>query len=181
MRIKGLILAAIMVVAMAVPASAQFRFGPKVGITMSELHFNKGDFDSKNRTGLTAGLMTEFTVPVIGLGFDASLMYARHSEKRDYIDIPVNLKYKIGLPVISHILTPFVTTGPDFYVPVNKFDGKKNFSTSWNFGLGVTLINHIQVAASYGFGISKTAEFDDEGSKINGKDRCWTITAAYLF
>ncbi|MCM1094271.1 MAG: porin family protein [Lachnospiraceae bacterium] len=178
MRIKGIILAAIMIIAMAVPASAQFRFGPKVGITVSELHFSKSVFNEGNRTGFTGGLMTEFTVPIIGLGFDASVMYARHSEKRDYIDIPVNLKYKFGLPVIGKIITPFLTTGPSFSVLVKDLSGAKNFSTSWNFGLGVALVNHIQVAASYGFGISKAAYVEDAGS---GKDRCWTITAAYLF
>ena len=57
MRIKGIILAAIMVVAMAIPASAQFRFGPKVGITVSELHFSKSDFNEGNRTGFTLSLI----------------------------------------------------------------------------------------------------------------------------
>ncbi len=177
MRIKGLFLAAIMVIAMAVPASAQFRFGPKVGIAVSELHFNKSTFKDDNRTGFTGGLMTEFTVPIIGLGFDASVLYARHSGKRDNIDIPINLKYKFGLPVVSKIITPFVTTGPNFSILTKDLEGAKNFSTSWNFGLGVALINHIQVAASYGFGISKA--YSEDG--VTGKDRCWTITAAYLF
>ena len=187
MRIKGIILEAIMVVAMAIPASAQFRFGPKVGITVSELHFSKSDFNEGNRTGFTGGLMTEFTVPVIGIGFDASAMYARHNSKggyhRDYITVPINLKYKFGLPVIGKIITPFLTTGPGFSFLLNDPEYAKSVNVDWNFGLGVTLINHIQVAASYGFGISKAAKIAgvDGAKSIDGKDRCWTITAAYLF
>lgn len=186
MRIKGIILAAIMVVAMVVPASAQFRFGPKVGMTVSELHFNESTFNTGNRTGFTGGLMAEFTVPIIGIGFDASAMYARHSSKgfnRDYVTVPVNLKYKFGLPVVGKIITPFLTTGPGFSFLVNDLKGAKNVNIDWNFGLGVTLINHVQIAASYGFGISKAAKLAgvDSAKAIEGKDRCWTITAAYLF
>ena len=109
--IKGFILAAVMVFA-AMPVSAQFRIGPRVGVAVNDLHFNKSVFDGDNRAGFTAGVMTEFTVPVIGLGFDLSAMYVRRSAKwmdgenivkdnRDYIDVPLNLKWKIGVPVIG--------------------------------------------------------------------------------
>lgn len=181
MKIKGIILAAIMVMAMALPSSAQFRFGPKVGLNISELHFNKSAFDSKNRAGFNAGLMTEFTVPIIGIGFDASAMYSRRNSEngyhRDYLSVPVNLKYKFGIPVISHIITPFLTTGPGFDFLLNDPDGAKSMNVDWNFGIGVALINRIQIAASYGFGISKAYKTDG----AEAKDRCWTITAAYLF
>ena len=87
----------------AMTASAQFRFGVKAGVNVNSLHFNKDVFESDNQTGFTGGLMTEFTVPVIGVGFDLSAMYVRRNakfmeenniatDKRDYIEIPLNLK-----------------------------------------------------------------------------------------
>ena len=42
----------------------------------------------------------------------------------------------------------------------------------------------IQVGASYGFGLTKAVEMvtdDVNAAGIEGKNRYWTITAAYLF
>ena len=183
--------------AAVVPAQAQFKWGIKAGVAVNSLKFNKDVIDSDNRTGFTGGLMADFTVPVIGLGFDASLLYAARSvefaegdgqgtisKRRSYIDIPVNLKYKIGLPGIGRLITPFLTTGPDFSFLVSKENidaaySSKRFDFAWNVGAGVQFVNHVQIAASYGFGLTKSASGDK--SLYSGKNRCWTITAAYLF
>lgn len=196
--IKTILLAVVMLAGMSVPAAAQFRFGIRAGMAINDLHLSKEALtDSKNRAGFTGGVMAEFTVPVIGVGLDASVMYMRRvgewektevSNSRDYIAVPINLKWKIGLPVVSHIITPFLTTGPEFDFlcskeVVNNMKNKK-CDVSWNFGLGVELIKHIQVAASYGFGITNAMEFVGTGvdaANVRGKDRFWTVTAAYLF
>ena len=60
----------------------------------------------------------------------------------------------------------------------------KSFVTSWDVGLGVELVKHLQIQASYGIGITdafKYVNMEKEGTEIKGKDRCWTVTAAYLF
>lgn len=204
MKLFKSIVAAVIVAAgvCAAPASAQFRIGPKVGINVSKLHLNSSTFDSENRAGFNAGLMTEFTVPVLGIGFDASVMYVRRNDRfmgeyegekgtlnthRDYIDIPINFKWKIGVPVISSIVKPFLTTGPSFAFLTSKrsFEEFKNkkCDVAWNFGLGVELLKHVQVAASYGIGINKSVEAisNNQTSDIAGKNRYWTVTAAYLF
>lgn len=187
-------------VASVVPVQAQFRIGPRVGVAVNKFAFNKDVFDSDNRAGFTGGLMAEFTVPLIGVGVDASVMYARRSlsyeyvndnisKHLDYIDIPVNLKYKLGIPVLSKVLKPYFTTGPDFAFLVS---GKKVFNDlkgkscdiSWNFGFGLEFLNHLQIGANYGFGINKavkTVGITDNVQPIEGKTHCWTITAAYLF
>ena len=124
MAVLALALAAV------VPAQAQFRIGPRVGVAVNKFSFNKELLNSDNRAGFTGGLMVEFTVPIVGIGLDASVMYARRSlhtvtaldnegiadgnttisKHLDYIDIPVNLKYKLGLPVLSKIVKPYFTT-----------------------------------------------------------------------
>ena len=38
------------------PSSAQISFGPKVGICVNELHFNKDVLNTANRTGFTGGV-----------------------------------------------------------------------------------------------------------------------------
>lgn len=201
--IKTLLLAIVMVAGMSIPAAAQFHIGPRVGITVNQLHLDKKIYDAENRTGFTGGLMAEFTVPIIGIGVDASVMYVRREgvnkwvedgepfvekNNRNYIGVPINLKWKIGIPAVGHIITPFLTTGPEFDFLCSKSTiedmKRKKCDVSWNFGLGVELLKHVQVAASYGFGINNAVKYVDsefDSVDVKGKDRFWTITAAYLF
>ncbi|MCC8038692.1 MAG: PorT family protein [Bacteroidales bacterium] len=193
-------LVALVVALMAVaPAAAQFRIGPKVGFTTNKLHLDKSGLDSENRTGFTGGLMAEVGVPIVGLCFDASLMYVRRSFEytadnitkeynRDYFEIPVNIKYKFQIIGVEKIIKPYIFTGPSFAFLCSKksMDALKNksFDCSWNFGIGVELISHLQIQGSYGLGITKSVEsnLDTNGNSIySGKDRFWTVTAAWLF
>lgn len=186
--------------ASSMPASAQFKFGPKVGLTVNDLHFNKSVVDADNQTGWTAGLMTEFTVPVIGLGFDLSAMYVRRNTKflvennlskdnRDYIEIPLNLKYKFSLPIVSKILVPYLGVGPSVSFLTSRRNienAYKNKSVDWamNFGFGVQLLSHLDINARYGLGLTKAVRAVDSSldkAGIEGKNRYWTISLAYLF
>lgn len=198
---KLFITLAIVAIAMvsAVSAEAQFRFGLKAGVAVNSLHFNESTFDASNRAGFTGGAMVEFTAPVIGVGFDLSLMYVRRntrwleeneitSDNRDYIDIPLNFKWKFNIPLINKVVRPFALTGPTFSILTsgrNIGDTWRNrkFDTSWNFGAGVELLSHLQVAASYSVGMTKALKtIGVTGtSDINGHNRYWTVTAAYLF
>ncbi len=192
---------AIVAFATSMPAASQFRFGLKAGVAINSLKFTsaeefKGSFNTDNRAGFVGGAMVEFTVPVIGVGVDASLLYV-HREvksstdniKRDYIDIPINLKYKFSIPVIDNVLRPFVTTGPSFAFLASKKgidEALENKTTdiAWNFGFGVELLKHVQVAASYGLGLTNTLKAVGtvtNGEKIEGKNKYWTVTAAYIF
>ncbi len=186
-------------VASAFTASAQFRFGLKAGVAINSLHFNSEAFDADNRAGFTAGAMMEFTVPVVGLGFDLSAMYVRRNsqwlennnltkDNRDYIDIPLNLKWKINVPLINNIVRPYLLTGPTFsFLTSAKSAGEawtnKKFDTSWNFGFGAELVKHVQLTASYSIGMTKALKtIGATGtSNIDGHNRYWTVTAAYLF
>lgn len=184
------------------PAYSQFSFGPRIGVAVNDLKFNQDILNASNRAGFTGGLTAQFMIPMVNLGFDASVMYVHRSadvsldivdqigniipqnEGRDYIDIPINLKYMIGLPVVGKIVSPYIFTGPSFSFLVNKQaaeDAWKNKSVdiAWNVGAGVQLFSHLQVGASYGWGITKAVT--DRTEKIEGKNRYWTITAAYLF
>lgn len=210
MKIKQILIAVALIATVAVPATAQFKFGPRLGVAINNLHFSskqdavKDLISTDNRAGFTGGLMAEFTAPVIGIGVDASLMYVRRSVKtidsedhpnvdnkvlkRDYFEIPINLKYKFSLPVAGNAVSPFLTTGPSFAFATSKEAIKEAYKNkavdvAWNIGLGVEFVKHLQIAASYGFGISKslTKYVGLNDTDVEGKTRCWTITAAYLF
>lgn len=210
MKAIKLMIAVAVLAACALPASAQFRIGPRIGTEVNSMSLDKTVFNNDNRAGFTGGVQVEFTVPLIGVGFDASLMYvhrvtnstlvnnssstsdsfvgAESFKSRDYIEIPVNLKYKFGLPVIGKVFTPYIFTGPSFAFLTSKKAitaayENKSVDVAWNAGIGIQLIEHLQISASRGFGLTKSivklAGID--GQKIDGKNNYWTITAAWLF
>ena len=185
----------------AVPAQAQFHFGIKAGLDVDRLSINSKLFDSDNRAGFTGGVMIEFTAPIINLGFDLSALFVRRNSQfmvannivkndRDYFEIPLNLKYKLEVPAIARVITPFVTTGPSVAFLTSRKHIEKAYKNNeidvaWNFGFGVELFRKVQLAASYGLGLTKALEnvpgISISGADIEGKNRYWTVTAAYLF
>jgi len=210
-KFKTLLALIVLVAASAIPAAAQFRWGPRVGVEVNKMSLNTDVFNNYNRAGFTGGLQAEFTVPIVNIGFDLSVMYCHRISQsdpisntgsadtdaalesgrlrnRDYIEIPLNFKYKLGLPVIGKVFTPYVFTGPSVAFLTSKkaiTEAYKNKSVdvAWNFGLGVQLVSHLQVSASYGLGLTKSIETISsfQGQKIEGKNKYWTITAAWLF
>lgn len=191
-------------------ANAEFRFGIKAGLNVNNLHLNdpKQIFDKDNGTGWTAGVMTEFQVPLIGLCFDLSLMYTRMNTDFDeiypsqpgndllanqlnlgknFIEIPLDIKYKISLPVVGNIISPYIFTGPAFAFKLDKntfqYFKSKTCQVAWNVGLGLQLVKHLQIGASYGFGLNNVANFTGlvNAEQVKVKNNYWTITAAYLF
>lgn len=186
--------------AVAFSGSAQVRIGPRVGINTNKLSFDSELFDASNRVGYNAGLELEVMIPAVNLGFDLSVMYVRRNAQflkdnnltdidNDYIEIPLNLKYKIGLPIVGNIVSPYIFTGPSIAFLTSKEDiqgalKNKKCDFAWNFGVGVQLFKHLQVGASYGLGLTKAVHTIDDSysaAGIEGKNRYWTVTAAWLF
>ncbi len=209
-----LILTAIALLATCVGAYAGniLRFGPKVGVEVNSMRLNSEIFDSDNRAGFTGGLMLEANVPVIGLSFDLSVMYVHrvnynsikvidygpnekdlvtneNYKKRDYIELPLNIKYRFSLPVVGNIVSPYVFTGPSIAFltsskAISEAYENKSFDVSWNVGAGVQLFSHLQIGASYGFGITKTVKnigLTNNAVDVTGRSNYWTVTAAWLF
>lgn len=203
-KVKSLLIIALVALFGVAQANAGFRFGVKAGLNVNQLHFNQKTFDADNRCGFTAGVMGEVSLPIVGLGVDFSAMYTRMNSHVDeaedqavsynlgknFIEIPVNIKYKFSLPVVSKFLSPYLYTGP---VMALKLDGGKDdnsFKTKtvqmgWSVGLGLQLINHLQIGAGYTFGINNVMKYVPQDyvnvGKLKVKNNYWTVTAAYLF
>lgn len=198
--IKKLIIVAVVAMLGVGAANAQFRFGVKAGLNMNKLQLDiknlENNLNGENSVGYTAGVVADFHIPVIGLGFDASLMYTRMNSStedalcgQNFIELPVNLKYKFSLPVVGSFLAPYVYTGPSFAFKLDKttleYVKTKTCQIAWNVGLGIELFKHLQVGASYGFGINNLVEKHLPGALnpevIKVRNNYWTISAAYLF
>lgn len=191
-------------VATALPTHALgLKVGPRVGMNVNSLHFDTEVFDKENRTGFTAGLELNLSLPV-GFGIDASVMYARRSidgtfslkndnstvnEKLDYISVPINIEWGLSLPLVSKYIMPYIFTGPDFAFRVSKEAINEAWKdhkvdVAWDFGIGVQLIKHLRVSATYGLGLTKWANkvgVTTVGDDTTARTNCWTITAAWLF
>ncbi|MDE7109718.1 MAG: hypothetical protein K2O49_07125, partial [Muribaculaceae bacterium] len=86
-------------------------------------------------------------------------------------------------------LAPYIYTGPAFAFKLGKstWDDikSKTCQTAWNIGIGVELINHLQIQGSYGFGMNNIVKFVDTDAinpvEVKAKNNYWTVTAAWLF
>jgi len=192
-----MLIAIALMLATALPTAAQVRLGLRGGMTIGEMRFDRDIIDSDNRVGYTGGLLLDFNIPVIGVGLEASFMYTHRNNrltddnyiyKRHYFDIPVYARYRLSIPRVSNIIAPIIYTGPAFSILFKEdhHGGSSNSKTflSWDVGGGVDLFNHLRVTATYGIGISKAMSYINReytGDNIHGKDRHWTLSAAYLF
>ena len=179
----------------AVPAKAEVKFGLKGGLNLTSMSLDANAISKSNQAGFFIGPTVKFTLPVVGLGIDASALYdQRKSEvdgtslKEQSIQIPVNLRYGIGLGSTASI---YFFAGPQFGFNVGDKSIKtttsewtfKSSNISANVGLGVMLLSHLQISANYNFGLGKTGELDilNTNFKENGKMNAWQIAVAYYF
>lgn len=190
-------LVAIIAITASLPAAAQVSLGVRGGFTLNKMHFDREIINSENRIGYSAGLVLDINIPVTGLGVEASAMYTHrenklyddnHTYKRHYIEVPVYARYRLAIPVVEKIVAPYVFTGPNFSF-MFKDDAPTNIKnsktcTSWDVGAGVDLFKHLRVSATYGIGMSKAMEYIDReytGETVTGKDKHWTVSAAWMF
>lgn len=191
----------IMVVAsvmLALPAQAQIKFGVKAGVNLNKASFSS-DAVSKNYTGFYVGPMAEVSIPFLGFGVDGALLYSQKGIDTETanastvlvkeVTVPLNLKYTLG----SSLLGLYFAVGPQFAFNLDKNaddgNGGHNYSfktsnISMNFGVGVKMINHLQVSATYNVPCGKTADFEynNTGKYLwNAKTKGWMLGLSYLF
>ncbi|MBQ3732067.1 MAG: PorT family protein [Muribaculaceae bacterium] len=194
---KKRLLIAILVMAAALPITAQVRLGIRGGVTVGKLHFDREVLNSDNRVGYTGGLVLDLNIPVVGLGAEVSAMYTRRNNrltdgdriyKRHYLEIPVYARYRLTIPGVDRFFAPYAFTGPNFAILFNEnsddyLRSRKTY-VSWDAGVGADLFGHLRISAAYGLGITKAMSYinsEYNGDQVNGRDRHWTLNAAWLF
>ena len=116
---KKILTLIVMAVAFAMPSQAQFNFGVQAGLNLT----NISDFSLtaagvenaiESRAGFFVGPTVKFTLPIVGLGIDASALYDQREGKIESgntsetiksqsIQIPINLRYGLGLGSVAEI------------------------------------------------------------------------------
>ncbi|MBO4593907.1 MAG: porin family protein [Bacteroidaceae bacterium] len=181
-------------------SKAQLEFGVVAGMNVSKADFKKIDYNlkSENRCGWFIGPKVEFAVPLVGLGFDASLQYSQRTlnvddplngtqnEKLNTIEVPINLRYQFGF---SSVAAAYLATGPQFGFNVG--DGKfkditgvdykvSNSVLTWNIGAGVKLLKHLEVGVGYNIALSKFAKYTGtQESSLKGNT--FQVHVGYFF
>jgi opacity protein-like surface antigen len=167
-----------------VPAQAQVKFGLKGGVNVTNMSFSSDVLDASNRAGFFIGPTVKFTLPLVGLGVDASALYDQregkakvtknnaelesdNTIKQQQIVIPINLRYGVGLGSAASI---FFFAGPQFgfnvgdktqtlYKQVANWRLKSsNFSV--NVGAGLMLLSHLQLSANYNIACGHTGDVE---------------------
>lgn len=187
----------LIVLGVATPVQAQLQWGIRGGVNLAKASFSGSDLKSDNFTGFFIGPTAEFTIPIIGLGVDGAILFSQtgikaegETLKRQSFEIPVNLKYNIGL---GRILGVYVAAGPQFGIGLNDDEWKlgdssfsfKKSNLSLNLGAGVKLIKHLQAGFTYNIPLGKTAEYDGVVDAVedafSAKLKTWQIHIAYMF
>ena len=197
----------VMAVAMSLPSQAQIKFGLQAGLNLtniSDFSLNQAGVENaiKNKAGFFVGPTVKFTLPIVGLGIDASALYDQREGKSNgqtlksqSIQVPINVRYGIGLGSLAEI---FAFAGPQFGFNIgNKTKELVNDAAKWtlkssnlsaNVGIGATFISHIQLKVNYNIALGKTGEVEVKDAATSAwktitgaKANAWQISAAYLF
>ena len=79
-------------------AQAQVKFGLKGGLNVTNMSLNSEVFDADNQTGFFIGPTVKFTLPIVGLGIDASALYDQRDAK---ITVEDNVRLRISLSIFQ--------------------------------------------------------------------------------
>ena len=184
-----------------VPAQAQVKFGLKGGVNVTNMSFSSDVLDATNRAGFFIGPTVKFTLPIVGLGVDASALYDQregkakissdkaevesdNTIKQQQVVIPINLRYGVGLGSTASV---FFFAGPQFgfnvgdktqtlYEQVADWRLKSHLQLSANYNIACGHTGDVELKSTAADALSQIAGFK-KGSRANA----WQIGLAYYF
>lgn len=199
---KKIFAVVLLAVAFAMPSKAQFSWGIQAGLNMSNISVKDAADNAgtavKSRTGFFVGPTVKFTLPLIGLGIDASALYDQREGKAgdetiksQSIQIPINVRYGFGLGSVAEV---FAFAGPQFGF---KLSGDKDFGAAeWtlkssnlsaNIGIGATVLSKLQAKLNYNIALGKTGEMKGKDAAGvmqeigSAKFNAWQVSLAWFF
>ena len=203
---KRIISLVVLAVVMTMTVQAQgIKFGVKGGLNITKMTFSKDIVSSDNKMGFFVGPSLKLSLPM-GFGADIAALYDERSAdvtgasstgassssmaatetiKQKTLQIPVNLRYNIGLSSMAGI---YLAAGPQFGFPgadkvVDTKVGEyrlKDANLSIIFGAGLTVMGHLEVGFTYNLAAGKSGEFKN-WDDVDTHNNAWQISAAYFF
>ena len=147
-------------------ASSQLRYGFRLGGSIAKASLSDAPgMSMKNGSGFSSGLLLEYQMESCGFAPDIAVLYTRYSSRlidevsgpaklgRDFIEVPLHLKYKFYLSSTNNLVAPMVYTGPSILCRLGKSNPEqmstKSIQPGWDVGFGLDIINFIQLSAGY--------------------------------
>lgn len=208
-KLRSLLLLAAVALA-ALPAAAQFRYGPQLGANFTDLKFKQTIVSNSMQVGPSAGLLCEYIFTNFGLGIDFGLGYSMTGAKvhlgekpiwslqglgseralMHNFHIPVHLRFKwTKMQGFEEYLAPFIYGGPDFNIQLahSKVMGSDGpafkFSggdVSLTCGFGLEIFKSWQASFGYSWGLTYTLK-TRLLEDYSARTNGWNVKIAYLF
>ncbi len=181
----------------SLPAGAQLRYGFRLGGDFAKASLSDAPgMSMKNGSGFSGGLLLEYQFENNGFAPDIAVLYTRYSSRlidevsgpakigRDFIEVPLHLKYKFYLSSTNNLVAPMVYTGPSLLFRLGKGNPEQMATRSvqpgWDVGIGLDIINFIQLSAGYRFGLGNAVS----ESAVPGvclRTNGWNVSANIIF
>ena len=197
MKKKYILLLLMAVLLSSLSAAGQLRYGFRLGGSFAKASLSDAPGMSiKNGSGFSGGLILEYQMESNGFAPDIAVLYTRYSSRlidevsgpakigRDFIEVPLHLKYKFYLSSTNNLVAPMVYTGPSLLFRLGKANPEqmqtKSMQPGWDLGIGIDIINFIQLSAGYRFGLGNAVS----RSAIPGTclhTNGWNVSANIIF
>ena len=217
-----------LIMCLTVDADAQLRYGFRFGGDFAKASLSSknlsasspqvsatagvGDAKLVNRSGFSGGLVLEYQFEKCGFAPDIAILYTRYNTRlevpgekpqsfgRDFIEVPLHLKWKFWIPQTKDLFGPMIYTGPSMMFRVGNNSGlpysvtstpaattqsgdaggrfkSKTVQPGWDVGIGFDVVNFIQITAGYRFGLGNALDTPDYMTlRTNG----WNVAATLL-
>ncbi len=181
----------------SLPAAAELRYGFRLGGDFAKASLcNDPGMSMKNGSGFSGGLLLEYQMENNGFAPDIAVLYTRYSSRlmdevsgpaklgRDFIEVPLHLKYKFFISSTNNLVAPMIYTGPSMFIRLGKGNPEqiktKSIQPGWDLGIGVDIINFIQLSAGYRFGLGNSvSESSVPGVCLHTNG--WNVAANIIF
>jgi len=180
---KKVILVAALVGVCAAAQAKTFAYGVKAGLEMPSINADNPAGSAKSSTGFHAGLFAQVNVPVLGVGVQPEVLYARRgvpvfgsteAKGVSYIDVPVNITWGIDVKLVRPFLavTPYLSYRlddlnwePKVTAPTEPTK-VENLDYGVGFGAGIELLQRLQLMGRYNVGVKNLVS--DGSYKMRG-------------
>lgn len=196
--IRRVLIALIIPFAFTATVSSQLRYGFRFGGEMAEASLKEADgYSLVNKSGFSGGLTLEYQMTGCGAAADIAVLYTRYNTRlrhpdaseasfgRNFIEIPLHLKYKFWLKSTSELVAPLIYTGPALMIRLDHGGSiplsSNTFQPGWDIGIGIDIINFIQITGGYRFAIDNSIKNFSGNPDATLHTNGWNIAASILF
>lgn len=178
-------------------SSAQLRYGFRLGGSFADAALTQSpDRSLRNGSGFSGGMMLEWQMETNGFAPDIAVLYTHYNfgvtdrsdnrpvtTPKDYIEVPLHLKYKFYLSRTNNLVAPMIYTGPAvLFRTESKILQMKRVIPGWDLGLGLDIVNFIQLTAGYRFGIGNSmCGTSASGAHPHLRTNGWHVAANIIF